>query len=47
MIMFKYGDASFINDSYIWHFTGPLMGGWGNKNNLMRQVWDQIKVYYI
>jgi alpha-N-acetylglucosamine transferase len=46
MIMTKYDDASFINDSYIWHFTGPKMGGWGNKASIMRQIWESIKDNY-
>ena len=47
MVMFKYDDASFINNSYVWHFTGPRMGGWGNKSNLMKQVWDHVKDQYV
>lgn len=47
MVMFKYDDASFINDSYIWHFTGPKMGGWGNKKNIMKSIWDAIHSYYV
>lgn len=47
MVMFKYDDASFINDSYVWHFTGPRMGGWGNKSNIMEQIWDHIKNQYL
>lgn len=46
MVMCKYEDLSFINDSYIWHFTGPLMGGWGVKDKIMEQTWDVIKEYY-
>ena len=47
MVMFKYDDASFINDSYIWHFTGPRMGGWENKSNIMDQIWNHVKDQYI
>lgn len=47
MVMAKYDDSSFINDSYIWHFTGPRMGGHGNKKNIVEQVWSYIKPYYI
>lgn len=46
MVMFKYNDLSFINDSYIWHFTGPNMGGWGNKANIMKDTWDIVKDKY-
>jgi hypothetical protein len=46
MVMSKYDDGSFINDSYIWHFTGPRLGGWGNKENIMQQVFNQIKHKY-
>ncbi len=46
MVMAKYNDFSFLNDSYVWHFTGPLMGGWGNKSNIMNTVWAHIKEYY-
>jgi lipopolysaccharide biosynthesis glycosyltransferase len=46
MVLCKYHDFSFINKSYIWHFTGPNMGGWGNKVNIMEQVWDCIKDQY-
>jgi hypothetical protein len=46
MIMFKYEDYSFINDSYIWHFTGPKMGGWSNREYLMNDVWKLIKNMY-
>lgn len=46
MVMSKYTDGSFINDSYVWHFTGPTLGGWGNKNNIMEQVYNQIKHKY-
>lgn len=47
MVMFKYDDFSFINDSYIWHFTGPRMGGWGKRDILMKKVWDIVEKYYI
>jgi lipopolysaccharide biosynthesis glycosyltransferase len=46
MVMAKYDDGSFINDSYIWHFTGFKMGGHKNKGNIMNQTWDYIKEYY-
>lgn len=46
MVMSKYEDASFINDSYIWHFTGPKMGGWRNKSEIMSQIWTHIKNNY-
>jgi len=46
MVMSKYDDASFVNDSYVWHFTGPRMGGWGNKPSVMEQVWERIKGQY-
>jgi hypothetical protein len=47
MVMCKYDDASFINDSYVWHFTGPRMGGWGRKNELIKQIYDYIEKQYI
>jgi hypothetical protein len=47
MVMCKYDDASFINDSYIWHFTGPKLGGWGNKSLIIEQVYNVIKDQYI
>jgi lipopolysaccharide biosynthesis glycosyltransferase len=47
MVMSKYDDASFINDSYVWHFTGPKMGGWSNKANIMEQIWEHIKDQYV
>lgn len=46
MVMAKYKDGSFINDSYIWHFTGPNMGGWRNKSEIMKQTWTHIKDQY-
>jgi hypothetical protein len=46
LVMAKYDDASFINDSFVWHFTGPKMGGWGNKGNIMKQVYDATSEYY-
>jgi len=46
MVLCKYHDFSFINDSYIWHFTGPNMGGWGNKSKIMQDVWDVVNEYY-
>ncbi len=46
MVMFKYDDASFINDSYVWHFTGPKLGGWENKHILMEQIWNHVNPHY-
>jgi len=46
MVMFKYDDASFIQDSYIWHFTGPKLGGWNKKDILMEKIWNSIKHKY-
>lgn len=46
MVMSKYDDGSFINDSYIWHFTGSRMGGHTNKKFIMNQIWDHIKNQY-
>lgn len=46
MVMFNYKDASFVNDSYVWHFTGPNMGGWKNKSKIMSQLWNLIKNKY-
>lgn len=42
MVMSKYDDGSFITDSFVWHFTGPKMGGWGNKPSVMEQIWNHI-----
>lgn len=47
MVMKKYDDLSFINDSYIWHFTGNKLGGWENRKQLIDQIWNYIKPYYI
>jgi lipopolysaccharide biosynthesis glycosyltransferase len=47
MVMCKYDDASFINDSYIWHFTGPRMGGHGNKKKIIKEIWEYVKQYYV
>lgn len=47
LVLNNYDDFSFVNENYIWHFTGPRMGGWSNKANLMEQLWSQIKQYYI
>ena len=46
MVMVKYDDGSFINDSYIWHFTGPRMGGHQNKKQVVSQIWEYIKNQY-
>lgn len=46
MVMSKYDDGSFINESYVWHFTGPKMGGHTNKKNIIKQIWNHVKQYY-
>jgi hypothetical protein len=46
MVMSKYDDGEFINDSYIWHFTGSKMGGHTNKKNIIKQIWNHVKQYY-
>jgi hypothetical protein len=46
MVMSKYDDESFINDSYMWHFTGPKMGGHTNKKNIIKQTWEYVKDQY-
>lgn len=46
MVMCKYEDISFLNDSYIWHFTGSRLGGWKNKGQVMTEVWNFIKDNY-
>ena len=46
MVMVKYDDGSFINDSYIWHFTGPRMGGHQNKKEVVSQIWNHVKENY-
>jgi len=46
MVMMKYDDYSFINDSYLWHFTGQRMGGFDNKPKVMSECWDLIKDRY-
>ena len=46
MVMAKYDDGSFINDSYIWHFTGSKMGGHQNKKNIIKQIWEYVKSQY-
>lgn len=46
MVMSKYDDGSFINDSYIWHFTGPKMGGHKNKGTIITQIWNYVKENY-
>jgi lipopolysaccharide biosynthesis glycosyltransferase len=46
MVMAKYDDGSFINDSYIWHFTGSRMGGHKNKKNIIKQIWEYVKHQY-
>ena len=46
MVMCNYNNYDFVNDSYIWHFTGPKMGGWGNKANIMENTWKLVKDYY-
>jgi glycosyltransferase involved in cell wall biosynthesis len=47
MVMCKYEDFSFVNDSYMWHFTGAKMGGWANRINLMKTLWGHIHPYYL
>ena len=47
MVMSKYDDASFINDSYVWHFTGPRLGGWDKKIELIEQIYLAISQEYI
>lgn len=46
MVMSKYDDGSFVNDSYIWHFTGSKMGGHTNKKNIIKQIWEHVKQHY-
>ncbi len=46
MVMSKYDDGEFINDSYIWHFTGSRMGGHKNKKNIIKQIWEYVKHQY-
>ena len=46
MVMSKYDDGSFINDSFIWHFTGPRMGGHKRKGEVITQIWEHIKKSY-
>jgi hypothetical protein len=46
MVMSKYDDGEFINDSYVWHFTGSKMGGHTNKKNIIKQIWEHVKQYY-
>jgi len=47
MIMFNYDDYSFINQSYIWHFTGPRMNGYTHKKEIIDLCWSMIEKYYI
>jgi hypothetical protein len=46
MVMSKYDDGEFINDSYVWHFTGNRMGGHTNKKHIIKQIWEHVKQYY-
>lgn len=46
MVMFNYDDFEFINNSYLWHFTGPKMGGWSNKGNLINECWEIVNSFY-
>jgi hypothetical protein len=46
MVMAKYDDLSFLNDSYIWHFTGHKLGGPDNKGSLMEIIFNHIKTNY-
>lgn len=46
LTMTWYNDYSFLNDSYVWHFTGPKLGGWGKKVELINSIWESIKVKY-
>lgn len=39
-------DYSFLNDSYPWHFTDSILGGWGKKVELINSIWESIKVKY-
>jgi hypothetical protein len=48
MIQAKYEDASFIQNSYVWHFTGgETLGGWDNRENLIKQTYEHCKENYI
>jgi lipopolysaccharide biosynthesis glycosyltransferase len=47
MVMSKYDSLDFINDSYVWHFTGPRLGGWKNKSYIMETVWNLVKDFYV
>jgi hypothetical protein len=47
MVMSAYDDFSFLNDSYIWHFTGPRLGGWANKHIIMKEVYSIIEQFYV
>jgi hypothetical protein len=46
MVMATYRDASFINKSYVWHFTGPKMGGSNNKKSIMEQTYGIVEHKY-
>ena len=46
MVMFNYDDFSFVKNTYLWHFTGPKMGGWDNKGKLMEQLYLHLQDYY-
>lgn len=47
MIMFNHDDYSFINQSYIWHFTGHRMDGYAKKSEIISNCWEMVKEYYI
>jgi len=44
LVMTKYNDYKFIDESYIWHFTGNNMGN--DRAQVMNQTWNQVKQYY-
>ncbi len=47
LVLHNYHDFSFINDNYVWHFTGPNMGGWANKENIINQIWEDVIDHYL
>ena len=46
LVLNNYNDFNFIEENYVWHFTGPNMGGWANKENIINQTWDKVKSNY-
>ena len=44
LVMHNYHDYKFINESYVWHFTGSNMGG--DRGEVMEQTWNKTKQYY-